>query len=50
MHVVWVDVQVKTAETQLEVGIAHGRLVLAQEEVGEKEEYYREKHEKEPCA
>lgn len=42
MYVFRVDIQIETAETQLEVRVSQGRLVLAQEEMGKKEEYYTE--------
>jgi hypothetical protein len=38
MGVVRVNVEIKTVETQLEVGFGEGLGVLSEEEVGEKEE------------
>jgi hypothetical protein len=38
MDVFWIDVQVKTAEAELEIGVTQGLRVLAEEEVGKKQE------------
>ena len=50
MHVVGVYVQIDTVESQLEVGVAQGLIVLAQEEVSEKDEYKTENQEEDACS
>ena len=47
MGIFWVDVQIKAAETELEVSVWEGPRVLAEEEVGEEEECEAEKQEEE---
>ncbi len=45
MGVVWVNVKVQTVKTQLKVSVWEGLGVLAEEEVGEEEEYEGKKKE-----